>query len=88
MSISIGKLLINQLAICQLIVVLVPLTYRSQDQTSNKHYPSILLGVGSMKTDFDGANNTVNTTNAGFNVWRNPYNMSIVWYFGRGLWKK
>lgn len=46
------------------------------------------LGVGSMKTDFDGANNTVNTTNAGFNVWRNPYNMSIVWYFGRGLWKK
>jgi len=46
------------------------------------------LGVGSMKTDRDGANNTVNTTNVGFNVWRNPYNMSIVWYFGRGLWKK
>jgi hypothetical protein len=46
------------------------------------------LGVGSMKTDYDGANNTVNTTNAGFNVWRNPYNLSIVWYFGRGLWKK
>jgi hypothetical protein len=46
------------------------------------------LGVGSMKTDYDGASNTENTTNAGFNVWRNPYNLSIVWYFGRGLWKK
>lgn len=46
------------------------------------------LGVSSMKVDYDGANNTVNTTNAGFNVWRNPYNLSLVWYFGRGLWKK
>jgi hypothetical protein len=46
------------------------------------------LGVGSMKTDYDGPSNTENTTNAGFNVWRNPYNLSIVWYFGRGLWKK
>lgn len=46
------------------------------------------LGVSSMKVDYDGANNTINTTNAGFNVWRNPYNLSLVWYFGRGLWKK
>ena len=46
------------------------------------------IGVHNMKTDPDGVNNTVNTTNVGFNVWRQPYNMSIVWFFGRGLWKK
>lgn len=46
------------------------------------------FGVQSMKTDPDGVNNTVNNTKVGFNVWRQPYNMTLVWYFGRGLWKK
>lgn len=46
------------------------------------------LGISSMKNDPDGSNNTTNTTQAGFNVWRNAYNLTMVWYFGRGLWKK
>lgn len=46
------------------------------------------LGVQTMKEDGDLSNDTVNYTDAGFNVWRNAYNLSIVWYFGRGLWKK
>lgn len=46
------------------------------------------LGISSMKMDPDGVNNTVNTTNVGFNVWRNTASLDFVWYFGRGLWKK
>jgi len=46
------------------------------------------LGVNSMKVDYDGVNNTENTTNVGFNVWRQAYSLDFVWYFGRGLWKK
>jgi hypothetical protein len=46
------------------------------------------IGVHTMKTDPDGVNNSTNSTHVGFNVWRQPYNMSVVWYFGRGLWKK
>jgi len=46
------------------------------------------LGVHSMKTDLDGVNNTTNNTQIGFNVWRQPYNVSVAWFFGRGLWKK
>ncbi len=46
------------------------------------------LGVSSMKKDPDGTNNTENTTNVGFNVWRNTASLDFVWYFGRGLWKK
>jgi outer membrane protein len=45
------------------------------------------LGVQTMKSDGDNANDTVNTTDAGFNVWRGTQ-LSFVWYFGRGLWKK
>ncbi|MFN6037261.1 MAG: hypothetical protein ACK452_02240 [Bacteroidota bacterium] len=82
MSISIGKLLINQLAICQLIVVLVPLTYRSQDQTSNKHYPSILLGVGSMKFTGDVGKNT--STNPISDA-RVAYYMKAEYRFGKHL---
>lgn len=46
------------------------------------------LGVQSMKMDGDNSNDTVNSTDAGFNVWRNQSNISFVWFFGRGLWKK
>ncbi|MGI9191081.1 MAG: outer membrane beta-barrel protein [Chitinophagaceae bacterium] len=46
------------------------------------------FGVNSMKTDPDGVNNTDTDTHVGFNVWRNPYNLTAVVYFGRGLWKK
>lgn len=46
------------------------------------------FGVQSMKTDPDGVNNSTNNTKVGFNVWRQPYNMSVVFFFGRGLWKK
>ncbi len=46
------------------------------------------LGVQSMKQDPDGVNNTVNTTDVGFNVWRQTASLDFVWYFGRGLWKK
>ena len=46
------------------------------------------IGVNSLKTDPDGVNNTVNNTKVGFNVWRQPYNLHVVAYLGRGLWKK
>ena len=46
------------------------------------------LGVSNTKVDYDNSNDTVNTTDAGFNVWRNAYSLEFVWYFGRGLWKK
>jgi len=46
------------------------------------------LGIQSMKEDPNGVNNTINTTDFGFNVWRNTASLDFVWYFGRGLWKK
>jgi hypothetical protein len=46
------------------------------------------LGVNSMKNDPDGTNNTMNTTNVGFNVRRQTASLDFVWYLGRGLWKK
>lgn len=54
------------------------------------------FGVGNMKTDYDGANNTVNDTHVGFNIIGNtfvnptarPLTFGMAWYFGRGLWKK
>ena len=46
------------------------------------------LGVNSMKNDPDGTNNTMNTTNVGFNVRRQTFSLDFVWYLGRGLWKK
>ncbi len=46
------------------------------------------LGVQNQKSDYDNSNDTVNTTDAGFNVWRQAYSLDFVWYFGRGLWKK
>ena len=46
------------------------------------------LGISSMKHDPDGVNNTINTTDFGFNVWRQTAHLDFVWYFGRGLWKK
>lgn len=46
------------------------------------------LGVSNTKVDYDNTNDTVNTTEAGFNVWRQAYSLEFVWYFGRGLWKK
>lgn len=45
------------------------------------------LGVQNTKWDGDLSNDTVNTTDAGFNVYRGA-NLSLVWFFGRGLWKK
>lgn len=49
------------------------------------------LGVNSSRKDPDGVapfNPTVNTTEFGFNVHRQTSNLSLVWFFGRGLWKK
>jgi hypothetical protein len=46
------------------------------------------LGVQNMKIDPDGVNNSNNVTHVGFDVWRQTTNLSLVWYFGRGLWKK
>lgn len=46
------------------------------------------FGVHSMKNDPDGVNNTTTHTSVGLNAWRQVYNLSAVWYFGRGLWKK
>jgi outer membrane protein len=46
------------------------------------------LGVNSMKNDPDGTNNTMNTTNVGFNVRSQTASLDFVWYLGRGLWKK
>jgi hypothetical protein len=49
------------------------------------------LGVNSSRNDPDGVaplNPTVNTTEFGFNVRRQTSNLSLVWFFGRGLWKK
>ena len=49
------------------------------------------LGVNSSRNDPDGVaplNPTVNTTEFGFNVHRQTSNLSLVWFFGRGLWKK
>ena len=49
------------------------------------------LGVNSSRNDPDGVaplNPTVNTTEFGFNVHRQTSNIALVWYFGRGLWKK
>ncbi|MBL7774140.1 MAG: outer membrane beta-barrel protein [Chitinophagaceae bacterium] len=45
------------------------------------------LGVQTMKEDDNNSNDTVNSTDAGFNVWRQS-SVSFVWFFGRGLWKK
>lgn len=46
------------------------------------------LGIQTMKDDPDGANNTTNTTDIGFNVNRQPISIGLAWYFGRGLWRK
>lgn len=46
------------------------------------------LGIQNMKDDADGTNDAINTTNVGFNVHRQTTSLSLVWYFGRGLWKK
>lgn len=49
------------------------------------------LGIQTTKNDPDGVapfNPTVNTTDFGFNVLRQTTNLSLVWFFGRGLWKK
>lgn len=49
------------------------------------------LGIQTTKNDPDGVapgNPTVNTTDFGFNVNRQTTNLSLVWFFGRGLWNK
>lgn len=47
------------------------------------------IGIMNEKTDYEAiARPNVNRTEVGFNVWRQPYNMSVVFFFGRGLWKK
>jgi hypothetical protein len=46
------------------------------------------LGVSNSKLDPDNANDLINQTDFGFNVWRQAYSLDFVWYFGRGLWKK
>ena len=49
------------------------------------------LGVNSSRNDPDGSapqDPTFNTTEFGFNVHRQTTNISLVWFFGRGLWKK
>lgn len=46
------------------------------------------IGVQNYKDDADGTNDAVNYTNVGFNVHRQTTSLSLVWYFGRGLWKK
>jgi hypothetical protein len=45
------------------------------------------LGVETKKWDGDLSNDTVNYTDGGLNVLKGA-NLSIVWFFGRGLWKK
>jgi hypothetical protein len=42
------------------------------------------LGVRTQTMDPDGANNSVTESKFGFNVWRNPYNLSLVWFFNGG----
>ena len=49
------------------------------------------FGIQSTKNDPDGVapgNPVTNTTEVGFNVHRQTTNLSLVWFFGRGLWKK
>jgi hypothetical protein len=46
------------------------------------------LGVQNTKRDTDEVGvGATNSTNFGFNVWRQAYSLDFVWYFGRGLWK-
>jgi hypothetical protein len=45
------------------------------------------LGVENSKKDPDNTNDLENSTNFGFNAWRQAYSLEFVWYFGRGLWK-
>ncbi|MEN9340657.1 MAG: hypothetical protein RIQ62_1969 [Bacteroidota bacterium] len=46
------------------------------------------LNISSSKDDPDGTNDTVNTTDFGFNVMPRTAHIDFVWYFGRGLWNK
>jgi hypothetical protein len=49
------------------------------------------FGIQSTKNDPDGVapgNPVTNTTEFGFNVHRQTTNLTLVWFFGRGLWKK
>jgi hypothetical protein len=42
------------------------------------------FGIQSSTTDPDGANNSIAKTNLGVNVWRQPYQLTMVWFFGNG----
>jgi outer membrane protein len=54
--------------------------------TNNVALMADLAGFGVMTetVDPDGANNSVTQSSYGLNVWRNPYNLSFVWFFGGG----
>jgi hypothetical protein len=40
------------------------------------------FGIQSSTTDPDGPNNSIANTNLGVNVWRQPYQLTMVWFFG------
>jgi hypothetical protein len=42
------------------------------------------FGVNTSTSDPDGPNNQTVTTNLGANVWRQPFQLSYVWFFGNG----
>lgn len=46
------------------------------------------LTVSNIKENPDGPNNSTSNTSAGLNVQRNPINLGVAWYFGRGLWRR
>jgi hypothetical protein len=49
------------------------------------------VGIQSSRNDPDGVapgNPIVNTTEVGVNVYRQTSNIALVWFIGRGLWKK
>ncbi len=47
------------------------------------------LTISNTKRNPDGNTlPTVSNTSAGFNIARNPINIGIAWYFGRGLWRR
>jgi hypothetical protein len=45
------------------------------------------LGIGNVKENPDGPNNSTSQTHSGFNVTRNDIEVGLAWYFGRGLWR-
>jgi hypothetical protein len=42
------------------------------------------FGLQNSTTDPDGANNSEVNTQLGVNVWRQPYQLTMVWFFGNG----